>query len=319
MKRIPLLLLLILLITAISVTGCSKVDDGVPEETPDSSTEAETTEPPEETGEPEPQIPELPPMLPDYLEFYEINEDVVGHLRIDGTKINYPVLQGPNNDFYMDHNIYKQEDKINGSVTADYKNRFNGYEISDNTVLFGHNNAGNFLSVGQLTRYYFGALDGSLAFYKSNPVVYFDTMYEKIEWKVFAGVLFNTQDRYGERVFFWNHTDFANEKDFHDYIRMVMDRSPFFTDVDIEYGDQILSLMTCYYPGPDVDARWVVFARRVRPGESNEVDTSKAIFNRDYFRFGKSSGESTWDTSYLKSLSGESGELPPVGKWRKYE
>jgi sortase B len=66
-----------------------------------------------------------------------------------------------------------------------------------------------------------------------------------------------------------------------------MDRSLFFTDVDLEYGDELLTLSTCYYPltKDAADTRFVVFARRLREGESAEVDTSKAVENSNPLYF----------------------------------
>ena len=89
-----------------------------------------------------------------------------------------------------------------------------------------------------------------------------------------------------------------------------MDRSLFYTDVDLEYGDELLTLSTCYYPfGKEVDTRFVLFARRVREGESAEVDTSKAYINDDplyfdywYQLYGGSWGGRKWDTTKVKGL-----------------
>ena len=78
----------------------------------------------------------------------------------------------------------------------------------------------------------------------------------------------------------------------------------FFTDVDLEYGDELLTLSTCYYPlgKENADTRFVVFARRVREGESEEVDTSVAKQNPDplYFDYwyqthGTKWGGRNWD------------------------
>ena len=88
-----------------------------------------------------------------------------------------------------------------------------------------------------------------------------------------------------------------------------MDRSVLWTDVDLTYGDEILTLSTCYYPfGKKVDTRCAVFARKVRDGESAEVDVSKAQINKNSLKFtyqanvegGEWKGR-TWDTSKLLS------------------
>jgi sortase B len=141
-----------------------------------------------------------------------------------------------------------------------------------------------------------------------------------MEWKVFACVLFNTQEKYGDVYRYWDKTEFANENEFNDFILNIMARNVLFTDVDLEYGDRLLTLSTCYFPYErSVDTRCVVFARQVRPGESSVVDTSKAFYNTYVFRFKEerrrighiwsdekwNNGE-IWDfKKYLKSYNGE--------------
>ena len=91
-----------------------------------------------------------------------------------------------------------------------------------------------------------------------------------------------------------------------------MDRSVLWTDVDLTYGDSILTLSTCYYPfgKENADTRCAVFARKVRPGESPEVDVSKAVVNNSPLKFtyqyqqeGGSWTGRTWDTSKLLSYT----------------
>ena len=116
---------------------------------------------------------------------------------------------------------------------------------------------------------------------QAKSVIYFDTLYEKGAWKVFAAVLFNVDQKNGEvyRII----TSMILIETFNQYILDIMDRSRIFTDVDITYGDQILTLSTCYYPyGESIDTRAVIFARKVREGESVEVDTSKAVYNNNW-------------------------------------
>jgi len=62
-----------------------------------------------------------------------------------------------------------------------------------------------------------------------------------------------------------------------------MKRSYYNTPVDVKFGDQILVLQTCGNSSDFKDSRLVVFARKVRPGESATVDTSKIVENTDKY------------------------------------
>ncbi|MCL2077353.1 MAG: class B sortase [Oscillospiraceae bacterium] len=256
-----------------------------------------------------------PEILPDYMEWFNMNPDLVGHIRLPdlsapGTfTIDYPVVQSYDNEHYLETAFDGSYSK-GGSILADWRNRFEHGELSGNTILYGHNmTTGNYFTM--LTRYYSTADD--LSFYKRHPVVTFNTIYEKSEWKVFAVVLFNTQEQYGE-VYNYNFPEFRDKDDFNTFILDIMDRSVIFTDVDLTYGDHILTLSTCYYPfTKKVDTRCAVFARKVREGESPIVNTDKAKYNPNVYQFeeqrrriGNTWYGRTWDTSYL--LSYESGE-----------
>lgn len=68
----------------------------------------------------------------------QVNPDVVAWIRIPDTKIDYPILQGQDNDFYLDHN-WKGEGQIAGSVFLEYTNE---PDLTDyNSILYGHNMA----------------------------------------------------------------------------------------------------------------------------------------------------------------------------------
>ena len=265
--------------------------------------------------ETEPVVTERPPavMLPDHLEWWEKNNDVVGWIRLGDTRINYPILQGEDNDYYMMHDFEGNVCLSESCITADYKLNLSGYDISDNFLIYGHNSAKN-TYFAALSNYWRSSLDGSLSYYKKYPVVNIDTMYENAEWKIFACVLMNTQEAYGDVFKFWEYPEFPTEESFYDYILNVMDRSILFTDVDLEYGDKIATLSTCLYPyGKEVDTRCVVFARRVRPGESSDVDVEKAKRNDGRLKFrheaqvtGKSWNGRTWDVAkYMPGYKGK--------------
>ncbi len=256
---------------------------------------------------------EQPDILPSFMELYNQNSDIVGWITVgsgDNKIVDHPVMQAADNDYYLTHSFERKETK-GGAIFADYRNQFDSGKLSGNTVLYGHN-IWDGTMFAKLTRYYDATLGGysdKLGFYKENPTIIFDTLYEKSEWKVFACVLFNTDEKNGEVYPYTQIHDFENEASFNSFILDIMDRSVLWTDVDLTYGDSILTLSTCYYPyGQNIDTRCVVFARKVRDGESTEVDVSKAqvnenplMFTYQYQVLGGSWKGRTWDTSKLLS------------------
>ena len=119
-----------------------------------------------------------------------------------------------------------------------------------------------------------------LSFYRENPVIQFDSAYreESMYWKVFAVFITNAYpEQDNGYVFPYTQTDFATQDQFMQWIEQVQARSLYHTPVDIQPGDQILTLSTCSYE--ITEGRLVIMARLVRDGESTEVDVSAAQSN----------------------------------------
>lgn len=254
------------------------------------------------------------PVLSDYEAKYEENEDIVGWIKLDAANINDPVVQADDNKYYLTRD-FNGNDYQNGSFFVDYKCQFTTRTRPANTIIYGHNMVTG-PSFAKLTRYYDARLNGDYAnrldFYINNPTIEFNTIWEteRSEYKVFACMFVNTMEEHGEVFKYYKQRDIKNEGQFYEYVAQILDRSVFYTDVDLEYGDEILTLSTCYYPfGKAVDTRCVVFARRVREGEDPTVDTSKAYVNDSplYFDYyyqvnGGSWAGRKWDTTKVKGL-----------------
>ena len=114
-----------------------------------------------------------------YDKLLEINSDMVGWLKVNNTKIDYPIVKGSNNSYYLNHNFYKNYE-YNGWVFMDYRNNIE--DMDTNTILFAHN------------RYYSGVMFGTLnnvtkeSWYtnESNLYITFNTLYKKMKWKIFS-------------------------------------------------------------------------------------------------------------------------------------
>ena len=109
-------------------------------------------------------------------------------------------------------------------------------------------------------------------FYKENPVIRFDTIYNRSEWIIFSNFRATTTWASGT-PFNYIQTDFKDDAEFLKFVDELKKRSLITTPVDVRADDKILLLSTCSYEKSHW--RMVIAARRVRDGES-KIDVSKA-------------------------------------------
>lgn len=208
-----------------------------------------------------------------YQSYIDKNSDFVGYIRIDGTAVDYPVVQGSDDVFYLTHNFEKQPEE-RGAI---YMSSECDSSLKDfNTVLYGHNWLDTTM-FSEVTKY------ESIDFYKEHPVISFDTAYKDMQWKIFAVFITNADENEDDGYIFnyiYPHLDGEN---FNGYIGEVNKRTLYKTGVDVNSSDKILTLSTCSRKMDTAsyraDARIVVVARLLRDGESAAVDTSSAVIN----------------------------------------
>lgn len=208
------------------------------------------TEPAGPTMPPEPTEPTEPSILPEYSPIYEMNSDTVGWIHIPNTKIDYPVLQTPEKpDFYLKHRF----DKSWSDWGAIYVREFcDVFAPSDNVVIYGHH-----MRDGSM----FAGLDAykNRTFWQDNSYFYFDTLYERHTYQVFAA--FKTS-AYNEDGFpYHRFNDAVTPSDFDDFVTNVKKLSFYDTGITPKYGDKLVTLSTCEYTLSN--GRFVVVAVRV--------------------------------------------------------
>ncbi len=238
----------------------------------------------------------------EYAAYYEANNDFVGWITINGTNVDYPVVQGEDNLFYLHHN-FNGEEEFAGTIFTDYEGKFGPDEMPNNTILYGHN---------MLYKYKFSALNNynnNIEFLKETPVIDFNTLYQNNKYKIFSVFITNTDEEHGDVFDYTNYVYFKNSDEFYDYIKEVMDRSKYTTGVDVEYGDELLTLSTCDGSTGFENMRLVIVARKVRENESPDVDTSKIARKESikYFKaytdvYGDKWKGRTWDISLVKGM-----------------
>ena len=100
----------------------------------------------------------------------------------------------------------------------------------------------------------------SKEFYQKHPVIEFDTLYEKREYEVIAA-FYSKVYKEDQKIFkYYNWPGHLSEKQFDNYVKNVRKLSAYDTKKTAEYGQQLLTLVTCAYQTED--GRFVVVARR---------------------------------------------------------
>jgi sortase B len=213
-----------------------------------------TTAPTKETVETDKDL--IPQRIPvdraDVLNYFndllDVNEDIRGYIKIPGTNISYPVVQGIDNEFYLERNIYGKK-TISASIFIDYRN--DARKLDDNTIIYGHN----------LNTTMFNDLDYYVdektrdEYYKNGPVFRFDTLYKVMEWEIYSAYIVDKDD------FNYLITNFRNDEQHQEFLDETMERSFLETGITVTVDDVILTLSTCnhWYN----DSRTVIHARLV--------------------------------------------------------
>lgn len=187
-----------------------------------------------------------------YAAVFEQNSDFVGWISIDGTNINYPVMQTVDNpNYYLKRGFEKQH----SNYGVPYVQENCALGISDNIIIYGHhmNNGSMFADLCKYERE---------DFYREHPTVRFDTLSSLGEYEIVA--VFKTV-AYSEKGFKYYHfVDAAGEDDFNAFVSQCKALALYDTGVNAEYGDNLLTLSTCEYSR--TNGRMVVVAKLIDPG-----------------------------------------------------
>ena len=204
---------------------------------------------------------------------YEMNNDFVGWVKLSGTQIDNPVYKARNDSYYISYNQNKEKNRY-GAIFAHCENIIEKDKIDQNIVLFGHN-----MKDGAM----FGELKKlrELNFLREHPTVEFTTLYTKNDvYKIYAVFLLNSKKKDDQgKIYNIYKNSFTNQTDFDTWYNEALQRSFFNTGVDVNMNDEFLTMVTC--ASDFTDARLVVMARKVRDGESPEVDASNIVLNKN--------------------------------------
>ena len=208
---------------------------------------------PEDREEQEKEEQEKEPVILDkYADLYEENSDLTGWLSIEGMKINYPVMQCEDDEYYLHHDYYGNEDKY-GCLYV--RERADVNTPGTNIVIYGHN-----MRDGSM----FGDLDfyKDEDFYKEHSMISFDTLYEERTYEIVAVFLSRVYREEDEVFKYYDFYEAHTPEEFQDFYENIKSMSLYDTEVTAEYGDTFITLSTCAYHVDD--GRLAVVAKRIK-------------------------------------------------------
>ncbi|KJU72110.1 class B sortase [Clostridium baratii] len=174
-------------------------------------------------------------------ELIKRNEDYKMWIEVPNTNINYPVVQGKDNDFYLNHDFNKKESS-SGAIFIDYKNNI---DKDKNIVIYGHNmkNKSMFQNLMKFK---------DEEFWKENKEIILTIDGKRYEYEIFSSYISNAKDI--DLI-----SKFKNDDGYLKYIDDIKKKSFFHRDMNIKSNDRIITLSTCSYEKDD--ARMIIHGK----------------------------------------------------------
>lgn len=156
------------------------------------------------------------------------NDDVVGILEINNTDYIVPILQGSDNDYYLNHLPNKEENYM-GSIFLDYRVNI---DSSKKLLIFGHNSSHVDMPFKILEEFY------DKDYYDNHRYVEITTSTTKKKYEIFS-VHVETSD------FSYMNINFNNEEEYLKHLQTLKSRSMYDTGIEVSADDEVLILQTC--------------------------------------------------------------------------
>jgi len=158
------------------------------------------------------------------------NKDTIAWLRVNGTNINYPVVQATDNSFYLDHSFDKSANSA-GWVFADYRNDF--MKLDKNNIIYAHSRLN-----GSMFATLKNALEKKWCDCEENRYILLSTLKENLIWEVFSVYTIPAES-------FYTSTYFQSDEEYIKFLNTIKQRSIYNFNVDLTKEDKILTLSTC--------------------------------------------------------------------------
>ncbi|MCI8757139.1 MAG: class B sortase [Oscillospiraceae bacterium] len=193
-------------------------------------------------------------ILPQYQKLYEENQDLIGWIEIPGTMLNFPVMYTPNDPTYYLYHLFDGTNSLYGMPFLDGDCSIE--PRSTNLILHGHH-----------------MLDGTMFstlleyqdknYFLSHPEIDFNTLYQEEKYAIISVFYWVYDEKDSSPDLYYNFIDAKDPADFDRFIALVKELSFYDTGVSASYGDELLTLITCWdYQG---NGRMNIVAKKIEP------------------------------------------------------
>ena len=192
-------------------------------------------------------------LMEEVKELQKENEDVKAWIKINDTNTNYPVVQANDNDYYLYRN-YKKENSNYGSIFIDSNSNIEN--PNSNIIMYGHN-----MKDGSMFKDLLKYADEE--YYNNHKYIEFVTNTSSSTYEIIAVFKSRIFYKNEKNVFrYYQCTNLNNEQDYNYYVNNCKELSLYDTGVNAEYGEQIITLITCEYSSEN--GRMVVVAKKAK-------------------------------------------------------
>lgn len=162
-------------------------------------------------------------------ELKEINSEVFGWITVDGTNIDYPLMQSTNNSKYVNTDV-NGDFSLSGSIFLDFRNK---KDFSDmNNIIYGHHMQKNAM---------FGELElfDKKEYFENHKYgkIYFDNKWHSIEFFAFLHV-----DAYDSMIY---NTSLEWGKDYSNYLSYIKENARYYRETPMNFKEHFVTLSTC--------------------------------------------------------------------------
>lgn len=163
------------------------------------------------------------------LQEYYNNSDIKGIISIEGLdNFSYPVVQGYDNDYYLNHDYYKRYNAY-GAIYADYRVDLDN---SKKVLIFGHSSIKRNVPFNVLENY------ENQDYYDNHKYITLETRTDSYRYEIFS-VYVETSD------FTYMNMIFDSEDEWYAHIMNIKNKSLYSIDVELTKEDDILIIQTC--------------------------------------------------------------------------